>query len=341
MFKESGSSANTTDSKESIKEATERLRKENEEKIRKMKEEREKREKGSSEKKEEERKQKQERYSQEFQEKPLNVDGTEPKHYTKEMRDADLGYITEWIDFEIGKIGWLKDELVLVRDRKYEVAFTLEQKKEVMDWFYQNIQHLNNQIQEKRKEYQKIRKRIVDTYVYKRDPKKEEEDIKRKREEEKKCREAEERKKQEKEKERKKKEEESRKKEEEDRKKREEKEKGREKPGGGAEDGPRKPSGGEMKKAEQIAIQELGITFAEYKAITSNIDRLNDGEMVRLITKVLRCHNEKNEIKKAYRRWAKEWHPDSRKTKFGIGVNEVKFKIANNLFGEYNKRFEK
>jgi hypothetical protein len=320
MFKESWSASNTAESRENIKE----------EEIRK----------------------KREKYSGEFQKKPLSVDSVDPKQYTQEMRDADLGFIEKWIDFEIEKIGWLKDELVLLKNRRFETASNQEERREVVNWFSQNVVSLNNQIQDKWKEYHEIRKRVVDTYNCKKDFKKEEEERKKKQEEEimrkteekeRKKKEEAERKKKEDEERKKKEDEERKKREDEIRRKKEEEEKQRRKPSSGrtgTESKTENPNGNETKKAEQIAIQELGISQSEFNMITGDIRMLKDNELLRLTMKVMGV-KDRNEIKKAYHDCARKWHPDTRNTRYGIGVNEAKFKIANNLYGEYVKRFAK
>jgi hypothetical protein len=105
---------------------------------------------------------------------------------------------------------------------------------------------------------------------------------------------------------------------------------------------PKEPQGNEKgeKNAESIAIKELGITKYEFDMIIRNTKGMREDELIRLTMKVVGA-NDKNEIKGKYRECVKEWHPDKKNTRFGIGVNEIKLKIANNLYGEYKKRFEK
>jgi hypothetical protein len=196
MFKEAGNNSNFKEQHDSsrfsrgdIKEETERLRRENEEKMRKMKEERESREKEKNEKKREENKAKKEdidekrkKYAKEFPKKPLNADKVEPNKYTKEMFDEDLGYLKEWIDFEVGKTMWMVEELFIEGKRRMDAAGTREEIEEIKKWVFSSKEELYDQKNRLWSEYHKEYSRIKDILHYKRDPDKEDEERKKKEE---------------------------------------------------------------------------------------------------------------------------------------------------------------
>jgi len=114
--------------------------------------------------------------------------------------------------------------------------------------------------------------------------------------------------------------------------------------GNGGPNGPETPPGGgtEIKKAEQIAIHELGISQAEYKMITGNMNMIAGSEILNLVKKIFKVEEiDKKSVKSAYYRCVKEWHPDVNGGNGKKEVCEIKIKVANNLYGEYNKRFGK
>ncbi len=261
--------------------------------------------KEQAEKKEDELKQKREKYSKEFQKRPLNADRIDPKEYSQQMRDGDLRYLSEWMDYEKGRTDWLKDELTIEKERRYEVAFSKEQREELKKRYYDNIKFLNEDLQKKWSEYHIERERVVEMYLRKKDTRREEEEWKKRREEEKKREEEEKNKK-------------------DGKKPGEERDKEKEK----------------QLKAERIALEELRISGQEYTAITRG--NLGNNELLGLIKRVFGILNiDKISVKKGFQECALNWHPDTKKTRYGIGVNEIKFKIANNLYQEYIKRFGK
>jgi hypothetical protein len=364
-------------SEEDIKKATERLRKENEEKIRKMKERNENREKEEAERKEKDTQEKREKYSREFQKKPLNVEKVNPKEYTAQMRDEDLDYLDGWMQYEFGRFEWMMSELGIETERRTKMATSAKDLQEIRDWHYEQIKQTHKYLDGKKKEIWDLKDRVMKAFLYKEDPKDKKEkeaeqkfgllmrnllgkvssyDFKnfkdpnwqRKADEYQKnililsktgsyqdkiysswkerleilqklgidiedfLIKAEEAKKK--------------------------------KPGnGGGQTGPETPPGGtEGKKAEQIAIQELGITYPEYKNITGNIDLLSGTELTDLVKKVFKTDSiDKKGVKKAYYRCVKKWHPDVNGSNGKKEVCEIKVKVANNLYGEYNKRFGK
>lgn len=378
-------------SSESINEATERLRKENAEKMRKIKEERENREKERNEKKKEESKAKQEdideerkKYAKEFQREPLNVEKVKPEDYTSKMRDDDLSYIDNWMQFEFGRFQWQFEELDVETKRRMEIATNSQDLEEIKKWHYEQVKFLHKYLDDKKKEIWALKDRVINTFLRKEDPqdkKRKEEEVQFKKEFDsiygdlyrkiqytnfvddlgtkdtswiKRAREltailedikigkfgsmtletwqvkldflkkhkikiddfikeADEQR----------------------RKNKSGGQGGTQKPGGGKKPEPEPEKDG--KKAERVAIQELGISQAEFDTIVRGAESLNNSELARLTMKVLGAANE-GEIKKAYYRCVKEWHPDAKKTRFGIGVNEIKLKVANNLYSEYNKR---
>ena len=345
-----------------MREETERLRKENEEKIRKMKERSEQRDREEAEKKEEERKKQSEKYSQPFPERPLHAETIDPKKYTKEMRDADLGYLHEWFEYVTGRTAWLIDELFVLSKRKMEAAKTLEELDEIRKWTHATKDQLYKDRDAFRNELHKKMEKVKKIYLYKRDPEKDEEEKERQKEKEAeqkfgvlssnilgklkaydfssfkdpkwkakageyardistlsatgmydgkkyqkwsekmdglhKINERVQ-----------------------DFLRRADEARRKANPGGnggngGGQPGPEKPNGTESdkEKAERIALQELGISNGEYRDVISSVSAMSERELIGLITKVLQCVNEKSEIKKAYRKWALEWHPDTRKT---------------------------
>ncbi len=326
----------------------------------------------------EETKEKREKYSKEFQRKPLNVEKVKPADYTEKMRDDDLAHLDEWLKYEYGRFDWLIKELEIETDRRMKLATTAKEMQEIRDWHYQNLKHIHKEFTNKKKEIWDLRARVINAYLYREDPnaKKEKEaeqkfgaqmknlsgrlnsydfskfkdlNWKRKADEYQKdililyrtgsyqdrvyrswrerleilqrlgvkiedfLKRADEAKR---------------------------------KPGsggGGGPAGPETPPGGmDGKKAEQIAIQELGITFAEYKAITGNIDQLSGPEVTNLVKKVFKINSiDKKDVKKAYYKCVKEWHPDVNGSNGRKEICEFKIKVANNLYGEYSKRFGK
>lgn len=362
---------------EDIKEATERLRKENEEKIRKMKERNENREKEEAERKEKDAERKREQYSKEFQKGHLNVEKVKPSEYTAQMRDEDLAYLDGWMQYEFGRFEWMMSELGIETERRMKMATSAKDLQEIRDWHYEQVKQTHKYLDGKKKEIWELKDRVIKAFLYKEDPKDKKEkeaeqkfgllmrnllgkvssfDFKnfkdlnwqRKADEYQKdililsktgsyqgkiysswkerleilqkmgidiedfLRKAEEAKKK--------------------------------KPGnGGGQTGPETPPGGtEGKKVEQIAIQELGITYSEYKNITGNIDLLSGSELTDLVKKVFKIDSiDKKDVKKAYYRCVKKWHPDVNGSNGKKEVCEIKIKVANNLYGEYNKRFGK
>lgn len=93
------------------------------------------------------------------------------------------------------------------------------------------------------------------------------------------------------------------------------------------------------KTKEERAIEELGIAKAEYDNIIGNISGIGNSELIRLTMKVVGANSEA-EIKQKYRQCLSKWHPDKKNTQYGIGVNGEKSRIANNLYGEYEKRLK-
>lgn len=321
-----------------------------------------------------EEKQERQDYGREFSRKPLRAD-TEEK-YTEQMWKEDQKYLDEWIEYERVRNNWLKEELNKEKERRFEIAGSdIEKRKEALDWYSDNLKGLLNQWSAKMNEIFTEKKRINDIYFDKKFNKgtsKEEEKfqkefeflyrdlyqkiqytnfvdikdisyIKKARqftlllENLKKgniglttwqaklvmlkdfqgridsfLRETE-----------------------------EERKRQREKKGPGEPDkpgGPKGPEDPDEKKAEQIAIQELGITKTEFDMIVRNAKMLGENQLIQLTMKVVGA-KDKSEIKRAYYKCVKEWHPDTGKTRYGIGVNEIKLKIANNLYGEYKDRF--
>lgn len=377
VFRGEKFNSTTMEPEEDIKEATERLRKENEEKIRKMKERNENREKEEAERKEKDAERKREQYSKEFQKEPLNVEKVNPKEYTAQMRDEDLAYLDGWMQYEFGRFEWMMSELGIETERRMKMATSAKDLQEIRDWHYEQVKQTHKYLDGKKKEIWELKDRVIKAFLYKEDPKDKKEkeaeqkfgllmrnllgkvssfDFKnfkdlnwqRKADEYQKdililsktgsyqgkiysswkerleilqkmgidiedfLRKAEEAKKK--------------------------------KPGnGGGQTGPETPPGGtEGKKVEQIAIQELGITYSEYKNITGNIDLLSGSELTDLVKKVFKIDSiDKKDVKKAYYRCVKKWHPDVNGSNGKKEVCEIKIKVANNLYGEYNKRFGK
>lgn len=367
----------TMESEEDIKEATERLRKENEEKIRKMKERNENREKEDAERKEKDTQQKREKYSQEFQKKPLNVEKVKPKEYTAQMRDEDLAYLDGWMQYEFGRFEGMMSELGIETERRMKIATGAKDLQEIRDWHYEQVKQTHKYLDGKKKEIWELKDKVIKAFLYKEDPK----DKKEKEAEQKfgllmrnllgevsffdfknfKDQNW------------------QRKADEyqkdililfkagsyqgriypswkerleilqklgvdiEDFLKKAEKAKRRKPGNGGGQPGPETPPGGaEGKKAEQIAIQELGITYSDYKNITGNIDLLSGTELTDLVKKVFKTKSiDKKDVKRAYYRFVKEWHPDVNGGNGKKEICEIKIKVANNLYGEYNKRFGK
>lgn len=252
-----------------------------------------------------------------FRKKTLHADTVKPENYTREFYDKDTQYLNDLLRYELGQLDFQQKELEIEKEKRVAAAgYNFELRKEIFKWWEKSLNQIFDLKKQKLNEAMAERNRIAEIFFYKRKP--------------------------------------------------EEKpggggsggpkpgggqggsKPGGQKPGGGTggpKPGPEKPGGGkpesDREKAERVAIQELGITEADFRSIISRIGSLGDGDIIRLTTKVLQTTNDKAEVKKAFYKWAKEWHPDTGKTRFGIGVNEIKFKIANNLYTEYSRRFGK
>ena len=102
-----------------------------------------------------------------------------------------------------------------------------------------------------------------------------------------------------------------------------------------------KPSDTEGNKSEdeKIALRELGISQSEANTITGNIKMFSDQEFIAMIGRVFNISDDKSKVKRAYYKCVKEWHPDVSDEKYK-NINEMKLKIANSLYQEYNRRFK-
>lgn len=247
------------------------------------------------------------KYSQEFPFKTLHAKSVTVENYTQELRDADLEYINSWKEYHIGRAGWLIEELTLQFHQRMDHAKSLGETTKLRSWYFSEKDNLFEEKRSVHEHWRKWHEEIFSTYAN---------HVHHQREGGSK-------------------------------KPGGQSDQGQKQPGGGKEQGPknpgekpRRPEGRteSKKSAEQIAIQELGITSGEYQLIFNTSSRLAENQLVSLAERILGVSNGRNkvEVRKAFQRCAREWHPDKNGGPKKV-VNEIKFQVANAF---YNNKYK-
>lgn len=244
-----------------------------------------------------------EKFSKEFPHRPLHVKSVSPEKYTSEMKGEDLKYISEWKEYNLGRIHWLQDELSWQYHQRLDSAKDYEERMSISDWYFKEKDEKFKEKDAIFKQWEDWHSQIFNTH-YENLNKKQEEKAQGSNQNN-------------------------------------SGQNNQNSSSSSENEQTKKPSGNNAEKEktiEQIAISELGISLDEYNLIISANSRLSENQIILLAEKIFGVSNGRNgqEVKKAYQKCASKWHPD-KSEESTKDINAIKFQIVNNFYNKHYK----